>query len=272
MTSVPTTAARRGDALQLTPAEARAWREEGYFVRREQFGADELARLRDAADAAERTAIDACADGRSYLLDGRRFVDVGPVTVQFEQAPDRPVVKVIEPVSEIEPAFSALIDDARLVAPLCDLLGTRTLSLWTDKLNLKRPGVGSGFGWHQDSPYWIHDCAHVDLLPNVMVSFDDAHADNGCLRVIRGSHGAGCLPGTDDGTQLGGFYTDPSRFDRSAEVALAVPAGSLIFFSPHLVHGSLPNSSPEPRRAMVLTYQPGAHPTLKTRCLRPVRT
>ena len=39
-------------------------------------------------------------------------------------------------------------------------------------------------------------------------------------------------------------------------MAAEVPAGSLVFFSPHSVHGSLPNRSDAPRRALVLTYQP----------------
>jgi ectoine hydroxylase-related dioxygenase (phytanoyl-CoA dioxygenase family) len=35
-------------------------------------------------------------------------------------------------------------------------------------------------------------------------------------------------------------------------------AGSLLFFSPSLVHGSAPNASSEPRRALIFTYQRGA--------------
>ena len=30
----------------------------------------------------------------------------------------------------------------------------------TAKLNFKHPRVGSGFGWHQDAPYWFHDSDH----------------------------------------------------------------------------------------------------------------
>jgi ectoine hydroxylase-related dioxygenase (phytanoyl-CoA dioxygenase family) len=88
--------------------------------------------------------------------------------------------------------------------------------------------------------------------------------------VIRGSHGASCLPGTSDGTQLGGFYTDPGCFDPGDELALEVDAGGLVCFSPHIVHGSLPNASDAPRRALVITYQPAGHPTLKSRAYRPV--
>jgi ectoine hydroxylase-related dioxygenase (phytanoyl-CoA dioxygenase family) len=54
-------------------------------------------------------------------------------------------------------------------------------------------------------------------------------------------------------------------------VALEVPAGSLIFFSPHAVHGSQPNRSLQRRCAIVLTYQPGDQPMLKNGRVRNAR-
>jgi len=44
--------------------------------------------------------------------------------------------------------------------------------------------------------------------------------------------------------------------EKSNPLPAIVPAGSAVFFSPHTVHGSEPNLSDEPRRALVLTYQP----------------
>jgi ectoine hydroxylase-related dioxygenase (phytanoyl-CoA dioxygenase family) len=110
----------------------------------------------------------------------------------------------------------------------------------------------------------------VDQLPNVMVTFDPASRENGCFRVIRGSHRRGCLPGTADGSQLGGFYTDPGCFDEADQVLMEAPAGSAIFFDPHTVHGSMPNRSDAARRAIVITYQPAGHPALKSRQVRNV--
>ena len=42
-----------------------------------------------------------------------------------------------------------------------------------------------------------------------------------------------------------------------------MPAGSLLFFSPHTVHGSEPNESDQPRRALLFTYQPGGERMFK---------
>lgn len=249
--------------LELSSAELTRYREDGFFVREAVFEPEELQPLREAADSTVAIARLLSERGRTYHLDGKRFVDVDHVTIQFEHAPGSEQVRVIEPVHELDGLFDTLVDDPRIVRPMCGLIGQARVALWTAKLNLKVAGNGSGFGWHQDSPYWIHDCAHVDLLPNVMVAFDDASEANGCLRVVRGSHLHGCLPGTSDGTQLGGFFTSPDHFDESQQVALEVPAGSLIFFSPHAVHGSQLNRSARPRRAIVLTYQPGDQPMLK---------
>ncbi|TVS09472.1 MAG: phytanoyl-CoA dioxygenase family protein [Gammaproteobacteria bacterium] len=257
--------------LELAAQEREQYASDGYFVRPQAFSAADVAQIGDAVEAAAERALRLSDSGRSYILDGKRFVDVGHVTVQFEPPPDDPAIKVIEPVCELHPLLEALLDDARIATPMRGLLETDRIAMWTNKLNLKRPGVGSGFGWHQDSPYWIHDCGHVDRLPNAMLVLDDADADNGCFRVIRGSHTRGCLPGTADGSQLGGFYTEASTFDLADEVALKVPAGSLVFFHPHIVHGSLPNRSQRPRRALVLTYQPADQATLKSKTVRNIR-
>ena len=102
-----------------------------------------------------RTALESIR--RDYRLDGNRFVDVQHVTVQFEHGANARLLRVVEPVNDVEPVFDQLIDDARLCGPMKQLVPSERLGLWTAKLNFKHPRVGSGFGWHQDAPYWIHD-------------------------------------------------------------------------------------------------------------------
>ncbi len=248
----------------LSDAEMQHWQSEGFLIRRQVFTGEHLARLQQAVERAAAKAYDLVPDGKTYHLDGKRFVDINQMTVQFEHQPGSDTIKVIEPVHQLDSVLSELIDDPRITEPMQDLVGSESLALWTDKLNLKRPHEGSGFGWHQDSPYWMHDCQHLDQLPNVYIALDDATRENGCLRLIRGSHLQGCLPGTEDGSQLGGFYTSLNCFDPADEVLLEAPAGSLAFFNAHTIHGSEPNQSDQPRRALVLTYQPGGFPQLKS--------
>lgn len=263
----------------LTDDERRAYLEQGFFVRHSVFLDSEVALLQNASQQAVERArqlsdpsfIDPLFNsGRTYVLDNAKFVDHEHITVQFEHVQGSNEVRVIEPINDLVSAFDELLDDERLLAPMRGLIGQQSLALWTAKLNLKPARCGSGFGWHQDSPYWIHDCEHVDLLPNVMLTLDPFTLDNGALQVVPGSHVQGRLPGCTDGRQLAGFYTDPGAFDASAAQTFAVAAGSCIFFSPHVVHGSGPNRSEQQRRAVIVTYQPGGFAALKSGQLRAV--
>ncbi len=264
-----------GTAFELTPEERERYAKDGFFAREGVFTAEELEVMRAAAERvvarAERAADEKAAaisraeaaSADDYRIDGNRYVEAADATVQFEHREGSRTIRVIEPFVHLDPVFDAMVGDPRLVVPLCDLLEADRVALWTDKINLKRPREGSGFRWHQDSPYWSHVCGHCDQLPNVMITLDDADRDNGCFRIVPGSHRDGFLPGLDDGTALGPLFTDPEHFDAESQWLAEVPAGSLVFFSAHTVHGSEPNRSDRARRAIVLTYQPGDHAMFK---------
>jgi len=247
----------------LTAAERAQYDRDGFFVRLRAFAADEVETLRAAAERAVQRATGSAPDGDDYHWDGNRYREAAGSTVQYEHAPGSETIRVIEPFHHLDPVLDRLIDDPRLVEPARGLVRDERVALFTDKLNCKRPREGSRFRWHQDSPYWAHFFAELDRLPNAMLSLDDAHEGNGCFRVVRGSHRRGMLPGLEGDGELGALFTDPAHFDEGAQVPLAVPAGSLVFFSPHTVHGSQPNASDEPRRAFVITYQPGGNRMFK---------
>ena len=191
----------------LSKKESNFYEDEGYLVRENQFSINEVNSLRDALERAVNKAQEKAPSGKTYYLDKKKFVDVDCMTLQYEPQSKDNILKVIEPAHFLDKELYSLTQDTRITDPVRSILEEDEISLWTDKLNLKRPGKGSGFGWHQDSPYWVHDSQNVDLLPNVYLSLDNADENNGCFRVIRASHKAGCLPGTSNGTQLGGFYT-----------------------------------------------------------------
>jgi ectoine hydroxylase len=275
--------------MRLSDTELQQYREEGFFVRESVFSTEDLDRFRMAAErvvaaAAESSAAvtlpatdDLSVDASDaseieirleetdsdYRIDGNRYVETGDATVQFEHDGESQTIRVIEPFHHLDPVFDELVQDPRIVTPICGVLGFDRVALWTDKINLKRPREGSGYRWHQDSPYWSHVCDHCDQLPNVMIALDDADRGNGCFRVVPGSHRDGFLPGLADGTRLGPLFTDPASFDVDTQWLAEVPAGSLVIFDAHTVHGSEPNLSDRPRRAIVLTYQPADNPMFK---------
>ena len=248
--------------FSMNSEEADRYREDGFFVRRSVFGPAEVAVLQRAVEHVV-LAQTRRATGETYTIDGNRYRDRSGVTLQYEHYAGARTIRVIEPFHHLHSDLDRLVDDPRITEPMCGILGCDRVALWTDKINFKRPREGSGFRWHQDSPYWSHACEETDRLPNVLVALDDANEENGCFRVIRGSHRKGFLPGVDDATELGPLFTDPECFDEADQFAAVVPAGSQVFFSPHAVHGSQPNGSTRQRRALVLTYQPGGRRMFK---------
>ena len=244
--------------------ELYAYKEKGYLIKENVFSPKEIDTLLSSLEDAISSIKDRVPTGETYFLDGKRFVDIGNTTVQFEHSDESEDIRVIEPVSNLSSDLDDLMESPKIIDPIKSILGTEIISIWTNKINLKVENGGSGFDWHQDSPYWIHDHPAVGSLPNVYLAFDDTYKENGCLRVIESSHKLGCLPGRDDGTQLGGFFTNWEAIYTDAEVFIEMPLGSLVFFDPHLIHGSEPNTSSHPRRALIMTYQPGKGPMLKT--------
>ena len=246
---------------RATPGEQEAYREQGYFVRPAVFEERELEPLREAVEALHR-AINRAADrgeGPVERIDGRRYQELLGSTIKWEWSEGSRAIRSMEPVHNLDPRIDALIDDARLWQPTLEEIGAETASLFTAKLNFKRPG-GAPFPWHQDTPYWAFGCAHVERLASVQLYLDAASVESGCLWMIPGSHRHGVLPGRKDCGVLGKLYTDLAGRDVGSGVPIEAPAGSAIFFHGDVVHGSQTNRSGASRRALVFTYQPGGLP------------
>jgi ectoine hydroxylase-related dioxygenase (phytanoyl-CoA dioxygenase family) len=262
---------QRSAALSAT--ERKTYENDGFFHRAAVFDGGELAEIRSAVEAVARDLEARAPTGRAYTLDEHDFVELPETRLQIEretQKGDGRRLRVAEPVVHLHPRLDALVDDPRLVLPVQDLLGT-PVALFTDKLNLKRPRIGSSFRWHQDAPYWAHAVAHVSRLPNVMLTLDDSDSTNGCLRLLRGSHRHGYLPNEEGNGRLGALFTHPDAVARFSVAEVGLPAGSLCFFHPFAVHGSAANRSESERRALVLTYQPAGFPMFQRTEKRPAR-
>jgi hypothetical protein len=130
----------------LSALERRAYAEDGFFIRKGVFVGDEIDDIRDAVECCAARASAAAAGGRTYQIDGNVYCEASGTTIQFEHSPGTKTVRVIEPFHHLDERIDRLIDDPRLVDPIRGLLGEVEVSLFTDKLNLKRPGEGSRYG------------------------------------------------------------------------------------------------------------------------------
>ena len=86
---------------------------------------------------------------------------------------------------------------------------------------------------------------------------DDATPENGCMRMVRGSHKRGLLDHMDDkGVFTGACQEEAAWRDRPDEIVDITPrAGGISMHHCLMLHGSGPNRSGRPRRGLVFQYR-----------------
>jgi phytanoyl-CoA hydroxylase len=220
--------------LRLSEEQVDCYHANGFVIIDPVFDEDELAALRAAAD---------------HLL-----VNSGPVMpgnrrlqIEKETLDGKPVVRKIEPIIDVVPALEELVYDPRMTGPAAQLFGEEVV-LFEDKLNYKPPFMGSDYPLHQDYAYWTE---YTDRLITVTLHLDDATPENGCLRLVPGSHTQGIIERPTGEARIIAWDVDP-------QVAVDAPgrAGSLVIFSCYTAHHSYMNRSAQGRRAILYTYNP----------------
>lgn len=262
----------QGHPERATAEELAQYEREGYFARTGVFDARELAPLREAVDGIhDQVEAAARAPGveAARLIDGRRYQQILGSSVQWEWRDESDEIRTMEPYHHLDARMDALIDDVRLWGPARGVVRSEEISLFSDKLNFKRPG-GAPFPWHQDNPYWAFLCQHLDQLVSVAVILDDSTIENGCLWLIPESHKHGALDCFEDRGVVGRLYTDIDRYELEAPKPMDLPAGSIVYFHGDVVHGSMSNRSDVRRRLLLLTYQPAGHVRWQRDDVRPV--
>jgi ectoine hydroxylase-related dioxygenase (phytanoyl-CoA dioxygenase family) len=129
-------------------------------------------------------------------------------------------------------------------------------ALWNSSFFAKPAGNGKRTPWHQDGEYWpIRPLATC----TVWIAVDAATPENGCLRVIRGSHQERRLrrhhtvdaPDVTLTQEL-----SPEEYDQRLAVDLELQPGQISLHDVFLLHGSEANTSERARRGMTLRFMP----------------
>lgn len=121
---------------------------------------------------------------------------------------------------------------------------------------VKQPSATDQFvAWHQDTMYWGLE---PPFAATMWLAIDDADAENGCMRVIPGSHRLGLLPhrtSRQAGNLLGeNQEIDSALFDESSAVNFCLKAGTASVHHGELIHGSNPNRSTRRRCGMTMRF------------------
>lgn len=153
-----------------------------------------------------------------------------------------------------DPFWVRLISDDRLLNVAEQFIGPN-IALFASHYIAKQPFNGQAVLWHQDGSYWPLEPMQVVTL---WLAIDDSTPENGCMRVIPGSHVMDIqevYKRTDVGNVLGSSM-DSSLVDESKAFDLVLNAGDVSIHHPNTVHGSNANHSPRWRRGLTIRYIP----------------
>jgi ectoine hydroxylase-related dioxygenase (phytanoyl-CoA dioxygenase family) len=139
--------------------------------------------------------------------------------------------------------------------------------LWGCHVFCKPASEGYETPWHQDGHYWpIRPLANC----TVWVALEPSTQENGCLRVIPGSHTAKQLYEHlhEDRNDLTlNQRMAEGTFDESQAADLELQPGEMSMHDIYMIHGAKANNSQQRRTGVALRFMPGS--SLFDRNLRP---
>jgi non-haem Fe2+, alpha-ketoglutarate-dependent halogenase len=127
------------------------------------------------------------------------------------------------------------------------------LLVWDSGWFAKMPGDQKFVSWHQDATYWG---LHPPKVVTAWIALSESIPENGCMRVIPGSH-KNPLPHQDT-------YGPQNALSRGQEIAVEVDEAQAVDLVLHpgeislhdiaIVHGSKANTSGKPRIGIAVRY------------------
>jgi phytanoyl-CoA hydroxylase len=155
-----------------------------------------------------------------------------------------------------DPFWVRLVGDHRLLDVAERFVGP-DIALFASHYIAKPPATGQAVLWHQDAGFWPLEPMSVVTL---WLALDDTDPENGCLRVIPGTHRWEVAKNRrrDDTENVIGaeIDVDPATIDESAAVDMLLRAGDVEVHHPNIVHGSHANRSDRWRRGLTIRYIP----------------
>ncbi len=151
-----------------------------------------------------------------------------------------------------DPFWHRLIADPRLL-DLAEVFLGPDIALFATHYICKEPRTGRKVLWHQDGAFWPIEPVEVVTF---WVAFTDSRPDNGCLKVVPGSHRTELLEmveATEDAVLAAEI---PVEVDEADAVELVLAPGDVSVHHPHIFHGSDANRSDRWRRGLTIRYIP----------------
>lgn len=230
---------------EFTDAEVRAFSHDGFVIQRGLLQDDLVSRILEIAQR----------DAAMHYGDIEYEADVAyPGAPESREAQGGRTIRRLRQAFSRDPVFSEIVQQPGLKRRLQQLLGPKIVMPLAHHncIMTKHPDYSSDTGWHQDIRYWSFQTPE---LVNTWIALGNETLDNGCLKLLPGTHRS----------QLEGEQLDKDLFLRtdcdqnqplldSAVVAELQP-GDVLFFHARCFHSATRNYSRDTKFSAVFTFR-----------------
>jgi chlorinating enzyme len=153
------------------------------------------------------------------------------------------------------PWLADLIRHPRILDAVETILGPDLL-VWSSVFFIKEPHDPAYVSWHQDSTYW--ELSEPEVV-TAWVALSPSHHENGCLRVVPGTHvldQVEHIDAADANNMLTRGQEIAVEVDEATAVEVALRPGEMSLHHIRLFHNSQPNRSDERRIGYAIRYIP----------------
>jgi hypothetical protein len=134
------------------------------------------------------------------------------------------------------------------------------IALWSSHFISKDPYTGRATPWHEDSAFWNGRLSAYDRIVTVWLALGPSNRENGCMRVIPGSHLNGGFSENYVPTDMSvkTFHAEIAEVDDSRAVDFELERGQFSLHDGRIVHGAKPNTSSIRRTGYTMRYFPAS--------------
>jgi len=243
---------------QLLPSDAdvEAYARRGWYLTQKLFTDDEVDQLREATD-------------RFYAGERDRVLPVRPPKLAYWQPADGDVQRHNDYIHYESAAVARILAKPLLGAVAARLAQADEIRVFQSTLIYKPPVAAEPTNivpWHFDKHYWQSSTS--ERMLTAFIPFHDCDVRMGTITMVDGSNTWKEI-GTDDTTPRHFAERDRDDLERLLEenaaynnaevtkIPMLIPKGHLSFHHCRTYHGSGPNLSTSPRRAISLHLQDG---------------
>jgi hypothetical protein len=128
------------------------------------------------------------------------------------------------------------------------------IGLWSSHFISKDPYTGRETPWHEDSAFWNGRISNFDKIITIWLAIDPSDAENGCMRVIPGTHSNGFSDYQAVDSKYNTFEKAIPNVDESKAVYFELARGEASLHDSRIIHGAKANTSPRRRCGYTMRY------------------